>query len=67
MDAVVTAYDGVANVRRDYRLKNGKRYFKVYVSPGMEEEFLKITDHLTRVARIEDILKGGLDDDTPPG
>jgi len=30
IDAILSAYDGMANVRRDYRVRNGKAYFKVY-------------------------------------
>ena len=59
--AIASAYDGQANVRRDYRLENGKVYFKVYVALGMEEEFLELIDDLRRTARIGEVLK----DDEP--
>jgi hypothetical protein len=61
IDAIASAYDGLANVRRDYRLENGKVYFKVYVALGMEEEFLELIDDLRRTARIGEVLK----DDEP--
>lgn len=61
IDAIASAYDGLANVRRDYRLENGKVYFKVYVAFGMEEEFLELIDDLRRTARIGEVLK----DDEP--
>lgn len=58
IDAIVSAYDGLANVRRDYRLKDGKIYFKIYVAPGMEDEFLAIIDRLRGVAAIGEIIEG---------
>ncbi|MGC9530362.1 MAG: hypothetical protein ACP5G2_07155 [Candidatus Bipolaricaulaceae bacterium] len=38
LDAVVLAADGLANVRREYRLEAGRKLFKVYVSPGGRPE-----------------------------
>lgn len=58
IDAIVSAYDGLANVRRDYRLKDGKIYFKIYVAPGMEDEFMAIIDRLRGVAAIGEIIEG---------
>lgn len=58
IDAIVSAYDGLANVRRDYRLKDGKIYFKIYVAPGMEDEFMAIIDRLRGVATIGEIIEG---------
>ncbi len=58
IDSIVSAYDGLANVRRDYRLKDGKIYFKIYVAPGMEDEFLAIIDRLRGVATIGEIIEG---------
>ena len=57
IDAIVSAYDGLANVRRDYRLKDGKIYFKIYVAPGMEDEFLALVDRLRGVATIGEIIE----------
>ncbi len=63
IDAVISAYDGLANVRRDYRLQDGRIYFKVYVAPGMEDEFLQLMERLRRAATIGDIIAGE-DDET---
>jgi len=52
IDAILSAYDGMANVRRDYRVRNGKAYFKVYVSPGMKDEFLFLTKRLRQSGTI---------------
>lgn len=57
IDAILTAYDGLANVRRDYRLHNGKIYFKIYVAPGMESEFLALLERLRRVAVVGEVFQ----------
>jgi len=57
LDAIVSAYDGVANVRREYRLQSGKAYYKVFVGPGMEMEFLEILDRLRGEGVIEDAFR----------
>ena len=62
IDAIITAYDGLANVRRDYRLQNGRLYFKIYVGPGMEEEFLALMDRLRGVANVGELIAGGEDE-----
>lgn len=64
LDAIVSAYDGLANVRRDYCLRDGKIYFKVYVAPGMEDEFLSLAVRLREVAAIGEVIRGE-DDETP--
>jgi len=64
IDAVIGAYDGLANIRRDYRLQDGGIYFKVYVAPGMEKEFVDLMERLRRVAAIGDIIAGE-NDETP--
>lgn len=65
VDAIISGYDGVANVRREYRLQDGRMYFKTYVAPGMEEEFLEILQRLRQVGRIHDYRKGDLDAPVP--
>lgn len=57
IDAIVSAYNGVANVRRDYRVKDGKTYFKVYVGPGLEPEFAQLIAQLRRRAQIGEVLR----------
>jgi len=58
IDAVISAYDGLANVRRDWRLQDGKIYFKVYVASGMEGDFLELLERLRRVATIGEVMQG---------
>jgi hypothetical protein len=64
IDSIVSAYDGLANVRRDYRLRDGTIQFKVYVGPGMEEEFLALVDRLRGKAEIGTVVPGE-DDEAP--
>ncbi len=52
LDAIVSAYDGLASVRREYRLRDGETQYKVYVSPGMEDEFLELMARLRKRAKI---------------
>ena len=58
IDAILSAYDGLANVRRDYRLHDGKVFFKIYVAPGMEDEFEEVMDRLCRQAEISEFFRG---------
>ena len=51
IDASISAYDGMAAVRRDFRVLNGRTMYKVYVSPGMEDEFLEVMARLRDAAR----------------
>ena len=60
IDAVISAYDGLAALRRDFRIINGRAMYKVFVSPGMEDEFLEIMARLRSVAAISDLIR---DDD----
>ncbi len=67
LDAIVSAYDGLANVRRDYRLRDGKIYFKVYVAPGMEDEFLSLAVRLREIAAIGEVIRGEDDETSEAG
>ena len=62
LDAIVSAYDGLASVRREYRLCDGETQYKVYVSPGMEDEFLELIDRLRKRAAIGTLVREDGDD-----
>jgi hypothetical protein len=66
IDAIVSAYDGLAGVRRDFKIEEGRSMYKVYVSAGMEEEFLELMERLTERARIDAVVRGE-DDETTEG
>lgn len=57
IDAVISAYDGMAAVRRDFQLFNGRIMYKLYVSRGMENEFLEVMDRLRETAIIGDLIR----------
>jgi len=60
IDAIIGAYDGMAAVRRDFQIFNGQTMYKIYVSAGMEDEFLEVAARLREKANIGDLLR---DDD----
>jgi len=57
IDAIISAYDGMAAVRRDFQLFNGRIMYKLYVSRGMEDEFLEVIDRLRETAVIGDLIR----------
>ena len=57
IDAIVSAYDGLASLRRDFRLREGHVEYKIYVSRGMEAEFLELMERLRAKADIRGIIK----------
>ena len=57
IDAIIGAYDGLAAVRRDFQIFNGQIMYKVYVSRGMEDEFLEVMDRLRETAAIGDLIR----------
>lgn len=57
LDAIIAAYDGLASVRREYRLRDGETQYKIYVSPGMEEEFLEVMARLRETAKIGTLVR----------
>ncbi len=66
LDAILSAYDGLANVRRSYRIHQGKTYFKVYVSPDMTDEFLALINRLQQVAEVKDFFREGSNETISP-
>lgn len=57
IDAIISAYDGIASVRRDFRLKDGRTQYKIYVSRGMEDEFVEVMERLREQARIDGMVR----------
>jgi len=62
IDAIISAYDGLASVRRDFRLKDGEAQYKIYVADGMEDEFLEVMERLRETAKIDRLIRGEPDD-----
>jgi hypothetical protein len=57
LDAILSAYDGVASVRREYRLVDGETQYKIFVSPGMEDEFRELMERLRTTAKIGALVR----------
>ena len=57
IDAIISAYDGMAAVRRDFEIFAGRAMYKIYVSPGMEDEFLEVMDRLREKASLGDLIR----------
>jgi len=67
IDAIVSAYDGLATVRREFKIDEGATLFKVYVAVGMEDEFIQLLDRLRkRGAEIGRVIRGGEEDGPVP-
>lgn len=62
IDSVISAYDGLATVRRDYRVRDGRTMYKAFVAPGMEEEFLEVIERLRRHANLGPLEREEPDD-----
>ncbi len=65
VDAILSAHDGLATVRREFKLQDGSAMYKVYVAEGMENEFLDVMDRLKAHAHIGAVLRGGEDGPAP--
>ncbi|MCX6091395.1 MAG: DUF4911 domain-containing protein [Candidatus Bipolaricaulota bacterium] len=66
IDSILIAYDGIACVRREFKLEDGDSLYKVYVTAGMEKEFLDVMERLRKRASIRSVTKGEDNDETPP-
>ncbi|MBC7109215.1 MAG: hypothetical protein H5T41_10630 [Methanomassiliicoccales archaeon] len=46
----------MANVRREYREIQGRKFFKIYVAPGCLAEALEVLDRLKKFVRIGEVI-----------
>jgi hypothetical protein len=65
IDSILCAYDGIACVRREFRLEDGQALYKVYVTAGMEQEFLDVMERLRTRADIRSVTRGEDDEALP--
>ncbi|MBC7222013.1 hypothetical protein H5T56_03410 [Candidatus Bipolaricaulota bacterium] len=56
VDGAFGMSDGVANVRREYREKDGRKFFKIYVAPGCLAEALEVLNRLQDTVSIGEII-----------
>lgn len=55
VDGVLMATDGLANVRRKYRVEKGRKLYKLYVSPQGVEDVLTLLSRAARYVPIGEI------------
>lgn len=55
LDTIIKGYNGIANVRRDYKVREGKIYFKILVSPDLLEESKQVLEELREYISIGEI------------
>jgi hypothetical protein len=62
LDAIIEGYDGIATLLRDYRLIEGKTYFRLLIPQGFRREAEEVLRELREYAAVGEIRE---DDDTP--
>lgn len=56
LDTVIKTYDGLANVRREYRKVKEQKQFLVLVSPDFLDELLRVLRGLRKYVFIGEII-----------
>ncbi|OGF53388.1 MAG: hypothetical protein A2Z21_06990 [Candidatus Fraserbacteria bacterium RBG_16_55_9] len=55
LEMIIIAYDGVAHLRRDWFERDGRRFFKILVSPDLVDELRRILDNTKKYIQIGEI------------
>jgi len=55
VSTIIRGYDGIADLRRDYRLIEGKTFFKLLVPPGFRREVEGVLEELREYASIGEV------------
>jgi len=55
LDAVFSAFDGIGNVRRQYREEGAKKLFRIYVAPGCTAEAERLVRSAARFVPIGEV------------
>jgi len=55
IDGVLMTTDGLANVRREYRMEKGRKLYKLYVSPQGVEDVLTLLSRAARYVPVGEI------------
>ncbi len=56
LDSIIKAYDGMANVRREYRKSRGQKQFLILVSPDFLDELKPVLRSLRKHVFIGEII-----------
>ncbi len=59
LDAIIEGYDGVANVRREYRVVEGDKQFRILTSPSYLDRVIEIIRDLRRFIFVGRIIVEG--------
>jgi len=62
LDAVIEGYDGIANARREYRVLNGCKEFRILTSPGYVDRTVSVIRDLRRFIFVGRIAVEGQSD-----
>ncbi len=62
LDAVIEGYDGIANARREYRVVNGRKEFRILTSPGYVDQTVSVIRDLRRFIFVGRIAVEGQSD-----
>lgn len=55
LEMIIKAYDGVAHLRRDWFLREGRRFFKILVPPDLMDEVMRILHNMKKYIQIGEI------------
>ncbi len=59
LDTIIRGYDGIASLRRDYRVINGRTFFELLTSSGFRQEVEELLEELRPYAPVGQILEEG--------
>lgn len=62
LDAIIEGYDGIANTRREYRVVEGRKEFRILTSPGYVDRTVSIIRDLRRFIFVGRISVEGKSD-----
>ncbi len=55
LETIIEAYDGIAQVRRDWHMADGQRYVKILTSPEFGDEVRRVLDNVARHIPIGEV------------
>ena len=55
IDGLFMTTDGLANVRREYREDNGRKFYKLYVSPQGKDDVISLLKHAAKFAPVGEL------------
>ncbi len=58
LDAALMVTDGLANVRREYKLVGGRKLYKLFVAPGQLGEVERLIARAGRFVPIGRVIRG---------